>query len=314
MARKPRIHFPGAFYHVMLRGNDKNQIFFSEEDREYFYFLMIDGIKKYNYRIHGFCLMSNHVHLAIQVGEISVSKAMHNLSFRYASYINKNNNKVGHIFQGRFKAILVDADNYLLTLIRYIHLNPVRANMVNDAEKYTWSSHRAYLGLEKNSWLTKEFVLNYFNESGEDSASQFNYFCKNLSAEEPLKEFQIGNHRDFAILAKDKFLENLEKNTVIVPKFHVALDDLVLLVSSYYSTEISLLQSPSKNRLLSKTRNMVAWLAREFDVCSLEDVAQHFNRDASGFSRSLRTWETSMRYKSELDDCRNLLNMSDCQA
>jgi putative transposase len=87
MARKSRIHFHGAFYHVMLRGNDGKHIYFSNEDREYFYFLIHEGIKRYKYRIHSFCLMSSHVHLALQVGDISISKIIQNLSFRYTRRI-----------------------------------------------------------------------------------------------------------------------------------------------------------------------------------------------------------------------------------
>jgi putative transposase len=109
--------------------------------------------------------MTNHVHLALEVGEISLSIIMQNLSFRYTRHINQRYDKVGHLFKGRFKAILIDEDNYLLDLIRYIHLNPVRAKMVNHAEEHSWSSHRADLALENPPWLTTEYILGYFENS-----------------------------------------------------------------------------------------------------------------------------------------------------
>ena len=117
MARKPRIHFTGAFYHVMLRGNSGQDIFFSSEDRVRFCFLVQEGVGMYGHRIHAFCLMDNHIHLLIQVGEIPLAKIIHNLSFRYTRYINVSQKRTGHLFQGRYKAILINADNYLLQLV-----------------------------------------------------------------------------------------------------------------------------------------------------------------------------------------------------
>ena len=142
MARKARVHLPGGYYHVMLRGNGGNDIFFSDADRSRFLFLVQEGIARYEHRVHAFCLMGNHVHLLIQVGSVPLSKIMQNLSFRYTRYINKQKNIVGHLFQGRYKAIFVDADSYLLELTRYIHLNPIRAGLCAAAKDYEWSSYQ----------------------------------------------------------------------------------------------------------------------------------------------------------------------------
>ena len=148
MARKPRIHLPGGFYHVILRGNSGQPVFFTDEDCCRFYLLLQEGTCRFGYRIHAFFLMTNHIHLVIQVGAIPLSRGMQNLSFRYARWINWRKKRTGHLFQGRYKAVLVDGDSYLLELIRYIHLNPVRAGMVTDPEEYLLSGHRAYLGIE----------------------------------------------------------------------------------------------------------------------------------------------------------------------
>lgn len=148
MARKPRLHVSGGLYHVMLRGNGGQAIFFTDADRYHLYLLLQEGIERYGHRVHGFCCMSNHIHLAVQVADIPLAKIMQNLSFRYTRWINQRKKRVGHLFQGRYKAILVDADSYLLQLVCYIHLNPVRANMVKRPEHYRWSGHRAYIGRE----------------------------------------------------------------------------------------------------------------------------------------------------------------------
>src|SRR5205807_6833133 len=113
--------------------------------------------------VHAFCFMSNHIHLAIQVGDISISRIMQHLAFRYARYINRQQNRIGHLFQGRFKSILVDEDRYLKELVRYIHLNPVRANLVASPEEYVWSSHRAYMNQDEFTWLTQDRLLKRFH-------------------------------------------------------------------------------------------------------------------------------------------------------
>jgi len=164
MARRPRIHYTGALYHVMLRGNGGAEIFFDNADRRHFLGLVAEGVVRYRHRIHAFCLMANHVHFALQVGEVALSKIMQNLSFRYTRWINKEQRRMGHLFQGRYKAILVDGDAYVVELTRYIHLNPVRVGIVKDPASYRWSGHRYYVGKEKVPWLTTNWVLSHFGE------------------------------------------------------------------------------------------------------------------------------------------------------
>ena len=164
MARKTRIHYPGAVYHVMQRGNGGQTIFFSEEDRCRFLLLFQEATERFHCKVHAFCLLDNHLHLAIQVADVPLSKIMQNLSFRYTSWVNKKQRRAGHLFQGRYKAVLVEKDSYLLELVRYIHLNPVRAGIVGGPADYPWSGHRAYMGEEKIPWLTTEWVLEQFGE------------------------------------------------------------------------------------------------------------------------------------------------------
>ena len=162
MARKPRIHLDGALYHVMLRGNGGQSIFLVDDDRDAFEALVAEGVSRFGHRIHAFCWMGNHVHLAIQVADTPLSKIMQNIAFRYTRFINRRAQRIGHLFQGRFKALLVDADSYLLELVRYIHLNPVRAKLVADPADYRWSGHLAYLGKTHKEWLTTDWVLSQF--------------------------------------------------------------------------------------------------------------------------------------------------------
>src|SRR5262249_9371811 len=154
-----RLHVPGGLYHVIWRGNEQRAIFFDDQDRERFYALLSEGVDRFGYRVHDFCLMTNHVHLALQAVKEPVSAPPQDLALRSTQALHRKLGRMGHLFQGRYKAWLVDHDAYLLELIRYIHLNPVRANLVTEASRYRWSGHRAYLGTTVLSWLTTESVL-----------------------------------------------------------------------------------------------------------------------------------------------------------
>jgi len=122
----------------MLRGNGGQDIFFSPEDRYRLFLLIQGGLERFRHRVHAFCLMNNHIHLAVQVSDISLSRIVQNLSFRYTRWVNSQQKRMGHLFQGRHKAVLVGRDNYLLELVRYIHLNPVRTGLVMRAEDYAF--------------------------------------------------------------------------------------------------------------------------------------------------------------------------------
>jgi putative transposase len=311
MARKPRIHYPGAFYHVILRGNNKQQIFFSNQDREYFYSLLQEGVSRFNYRIHAFCLMTNHVHLLLQVGIIPLSKVIHNLCFRYSKNINKLQSKVGHLFQGRYKAILVDTDSYLLELVRYIHLNPVRAKMVGNPESYYWNSHRAYIKIDKTSWLTKNFVLGCFDQSEDTAITKYlDFMCEKIPG---VLDPAIGTQQKYDILGDDNFLQNLDIGCD-TKKYHIALEEVIRIVCAYYSVSETNLAERSRSRVNTRLRAVIGWLVREFDIYTLSHVSKFFNRDITGLIRSIRNIESVSTIKQELIEIKELVKKSICQA
>ena len=187
MPRKPRVHFPGAIYHSILRGNNRRNIFFSDEDRQKFYSLLEEGVSRFAYRIHAFCLMTNHIHLAIEISDIPISKIMQNLAFRYAQWINKKFNQVGHLFQGRYKAILVQNQSQLVDLCRYIHLNPIKAKMVENLDDYPWSSHLTYLGKEQLSWVITTEVLSLISQSFSNNVNYLEFIKNSPQSQEDKK-------------------------------------------------------------------------------------------------------------------------------
>ena len=146
MARKPRVEYAGAFYHVICRGNQRQAIFRNEADRKCYLERLEQYRERYGFKVYGYVLMSNHVHLLIETGQVPLSRIMQGLQLRYTGYFNRKYNKVGHLFQGRYKAILCDRGAYLLELVRYLHLNPQRMRSAIEAGTYRWSSHGAYLG------------------------------------------------------------------------------------------------------------------------------------------------------------------------
>ena len=164
MARKPRIEFEGGFYHVITRGNQRQKVFLEEKDFLKYLEFLSDYKDRYGFWIYAYVLMNTHVHLLIETGQVPLSKILQGINQRFTMYFNWRYGTVGHLFQGRYKAILCDKDAYLFSLVKYLHCNPVRAGMVRQPEGYRWSSHREYLGMNKNGLVDTGLLLGMFSE------------------------------------------------------------------------------------------------------------------------------------------------------
>jgi REP element-mobilizing transposase RayT len=177
MARPLRLEFPGALYHVTARGNRRESIYQDDDDRCEFLVLVGDVCKRNNWCVHAYCLMSNHYHLVIETPEANLSKGMRQLNGRYAQRYNRRHNRVGHVFQGRYTAILVQKQTYLLELARYVVLNPVRANLSIHAGQCAWSSYRPTAGKESApDWLKTDWLLSQFNSNRSKAQKQYIQF------------------------------------------------------------------------------------------------------------------------------------------
>jgi REP element-mobilizing transposase RayT len=289
MARPARLHVEGGVYHVILRGNGGQNIFFSIADRRFFYGLIEEGCRRFGYRVHGFCLMRNHVHLIVEVGTTPLSRPMQNLCFRYGRWINRREGRAGHVFQDRFRAVLVEADSYLLELVRYVHLNPVRAALVAAAEDYPWSGHRAYLGLETLPWLTTDRVLNTFNRREASARAHYRAFVRGGSAAGRRDEFHQGTD-DSRVLGSARFLEAV-LGPPARPGPAPSLETLVDRVCARYGLGADELAGPGRRRLCSEARGVIGHLARGSAAASLSEVARRFNRDLTTMSRAVRRVE-----------------------
>lgn len=157
------MEYAGALYHVTSRGDRQEDIYQDNTDREQFLSVLGDVCERFNWVVHAYCLMSNHYHLLIETPDSNLSKGMRQLNGVYTQRFNRRHKRVGHVFQGRYKAIIVQKDSYLLELARYIVLNPVRARMVRSAREWPWSSYRATtMQVKKPEWLTTEWILSAF--------------------------------------------------------------------------------------------------------------------------------------------------------
>jgi putative transposase len=179
MSRPLRIEFPGAVYHVTARGNARNNIFLDDEDRENFLSLLASIVKRYNWLCHAYCLMDNHYHLMIETIDGNLSMGMRQLNGIYTQKYNRRHQRTGHILQGRFKALLVEKESYLLELCRYVVLNPVRASLVQAPEDWKWSSYKATAGFDQGpDFLTTDWTLALFNDKQKKAHGLYRSFVK----------------------------------------------------------------------------------------------------------------------------------------
>ncbi|MGO4888167.1 transposase [Anaerobacillus sp. MEB173] len=164
MPRKNRYWFPGAMYHITKRGNRKSPLFFDDGDRNKYFEILEETRTLYPFLLHSYCLMTNHIHLQLETIDDEISIIMKKVNTTYAKYFNKKYDYVGHVFQGRYNAELIDSKLYEIDVSKYIHLNPCVAKMVIKPEDYRWSSYKAYIFHEQNPHVHTKRILSYFPE------------------------------------------------------------------------------------------------------------------------------------------------------
>lgn len=206
MARPLRLEFEGALYHVTSRGNRREAIYETPDDRDSYLEILGEVCEKYNWLCHAYCLMGNHYHLLIETPEANLSKGMRQLNGVYTQCSNKTHGRVGHVFQGRYKAILVEKEPYLLELARYIVLNPVRAGMVSSPSEWPWSSYRATAGEALPlDFLTTDWLLSVFGAKPGQARKAYVDFVNNAGA----KSSPWDDLKGQVFLGSDQFFEHM---------------------------------------------------------------------------------------------------------
>jgi putative transposase len=205
MARPLRIEYEGALYHLTSRGNARERIFFTDSDREAFLGILGDVVERFGWLCHAYCLMTNHYHLLIETPNANLSRGMRHLNGVYTQWINRHNKRTGHIFQGRFKSVLVEKESHLLELARYVVLNPVRAKMVRSPRDWRWSSYRATSGqAEVPRFLTIGWILGQLDRDPSCAVRAYRRFVKQGRGVTIWDGLRRGN-----LLGTDAFIEDV---------------------------------------------------------------------------------------------------------
>jgi len=303
MARPLRVEFAGAVYHVTARGNEKQTIFRDNRDHGRFQRLLEELRSRFRVAIHAYVLMKNHYHLLLETPEANLSKSMHYLNTAYTSYFNVRHSRVGHLLQGRYKAILVEKENYLLMLSRYVHLNPYRAGIAGDLETYAWSSYPGYVNeVKQKDWVDYDWILARFGDDLSNARRSYKKFVFEGLAEkteDPLSQVQKG-----FLLGSGRFVARIAE--LVEGKAHrevpdsrrfgevVTVEKIINVVGKNFNAEESVLTGRGTKRNLA--RRIAIYLARQYTGEENSTIAQHFNIGYTAVS------QVASRLKREIEE------------
>lgn len=299
MPRKPRIEFEGAFYHVITRGNQRQTIFKEPADYNKFLQFLLIYRNRYHYHLNAFVLMSNHVHLLIETGETPLSKILQGINQSYTLYFNHKYKTVGHLFQGRYKAILCDRESYLLGLLKYIHENPLRARVAETLDAYPWSSHQVYAG--KNNPLavvSEDQVLRMFAENKSRARRKYREF---MEANATIKKTEVYATIDQRIQGDELFVETVASKVEGAVKKELkkkerSLAQIGSLVQQQNAISLDQLRSSSKEGTVMKARRVFSQTAKRYGYQGKE-IAEYLRKDPASVTGYLQGEE----YHREID-------------
>ena len=282
MTRPLRIEFSGALYHVTSRGNAREDIYLQDGDRLLFLEILGAVCNRYNWTVHAYCLMSNHYHLLIETPDSNLSQGMRQLNGVYTQQFNRSHKRVGHIFQGRYKAILVQKETYLLELARYIVLNPVRARMVHTAKEWPWSSYLSTAGITPApTWLSVDWLLSVFSEQRTAATTKYTAFVtQGLNQPAPWERL-----KNQIYLGDKAFVDKMQCKMTLEQK----LDDIPKIQKRQVAKPISYYAENCLNRDESITK------AYQSGAYSLKQIGDYFGLHYSRVSRIVKQTEAKDR-------------------
>ena len=300
MGRGLRIEFPGACYHVFSRGNEKKDIFRDDQDH-YRFMKYLDEVKKdHKLFVFAYVLMPNHFHLVVETPESKLSDAMHDFNSRFSNYFNYKYKRTGHLFQGRYNAILVQKTNYLMELTRYVHLNPVRAGIVKKLKDYRWSSYQEYIG--KDSWRnisSKEWALSAFGNSAYTALKGYKkYLSQGKGVDESI--YEEGNFAgkilgtlDYAKEILERFGYTKELKAISAPSPESILR---LIADDFQTAPQIILQGPA-----STERNISLKILRSQTPLKLKELAKMFALTHTTVSKAISKLESECKENAHLN-------------
>lgn len=287
MSRPLRIEYSGALYHVTARGNRLASIFLDEYDRRVWMGVLRKTCSRFKFRVHAYCQMTNHYHLLLETANANLSRGIRHLNGVYSQHVNRRHTLVGHLFQGRYKAILVQRESHLLELARYIVLNPVRAGMVESANQWDWSSyHWTVTNDVPPPWMHTDWLLRQFSDTRADAVQQYRQFVQQgRGCTSPLKQtkYQL-------ILGDAGFVAQQREQLR-----HCALDEISLAQRQHA------VMSLSEYRLHYPERDEAMAQAFRCGAYPMTQIAAFFNVSCKTVSRAVRKYEAALDAKSGLD-------------
>lgn len=292
MGRRPRIHIPGCLYHVIARGNNRQALFGGPHDCRKFLDLLEEALIRHACVLHAYCLMTNHLHLLVQVCDAPVSRLAHLVCFRYSRWVNRQQGRTGHLFERRHRSIMIESDRQLLILLRYIHRNPVEAGLVADANLHPWSSHRAYLGSDVSVGLTTRRCLALLG-AGEDERL-VNYQALVAAVDTDAIEHLLPSEQ--CVAGIDGLASEVRNRTAPDRRPAAAVvTEILAAVGATCAVDIEALQGVSRRARLRTARGLAALLARDHPRANLEALGRVLRRHPSTLSEAAARWDAAMR-------------------
>jgi REP-associated tyrosine transposase len=284
MSRPLRIEFPGAYYHLMNRGRGREVIYKARGDYQRFLELLEETCRMWAIRVHAYCLLPNHYHLLIETPQGNLSRVMRHLDGIYTQRHNRAHRTDGPLFRGRYKAILIDADSYLLQLVRYIHLNPVEAHLVKEPEGYSWSSHRRYLGRGKGiDGLVSDEVLGRFHTKRVLAVEGYRRFIREGMDESTREVF--GRRKWPAMWGSRRFMDEVKKRLrgkegYEIPQLkksrpRVSLKQIEEMICQLYATTRAQISTKRRGHW-NEPRNVALYLGRTMGGYTLKELGERW--------------------------------------
>ena len=299
MARPLRIEYPGAVYHVICRGNNRQAIFRDDQDRKRYLEKLSLYCQEKKVDLMAYCLMSNHVHVLLETPEGNLSKMMQALQTSYTLYFNRRHGRTGHVFEQRYKAMLVDKDNYLLQVSRYIHLNAVEAKLAERPQDYRWSSYGSYLKGKGIAGSKAESVLDYFTGSKSRRVEQYREFVEGKRGErvrnlapEVRKQIFIGDEEFEGVVQRK--MERTSGREV-----RPTLKRIVQAVSEVTGKNEAEMRGRQRSEDIKRCRELVCYLGRRHGEVGLEELRRFLQvRELSTASHAVRRAEARLGQES----------------
>lgn len=296
MARPLRIEYAGAVYHVICRGNNRQAVFRDDQDRRRYLEKLSLYLEEKNVDLLAYCLLSNHVHLLLETPEGNLSKMMQPFQTSYTVYFNKRHRRSGHVFEQRYKALLVDKDKYLLEVSRYIHLNPAAARIVERPQDYRWSSYGSYLKGKGILGLKSAAVLGYFSGGKSNQLDRYREYVeggggeKERQAEPPVVRQ--------AFVGDEEFVERVTRKAKTGTNMpgHYSLKRIVAAVSKVSGVKEDDLRRPGRNEEIMRSRELISYVSRRYSDVSLRELARFLQvKELSTPSHGVRRAEERLK-------------------